>query len=69
MEYDPKDLELLNWFSAASDDPEKRRFIFSPESFDKMAPFYGFNTVDANGSVEEVFETLRRRTRRLIDKA
>jgi AbiV family abortive infection protein len=36
VEYDPKDLALLNWFSAASEDPEKRRFIFSSESFDKM---------------------------------
>jgi AbiV family abortive infection protein len=35
-EYDPKDLELLNWFSAASDDPEQRKFIFSSQSFDKM---------------------------------
>ncbi len=39
------------------------------ETFDRMAPFYGFNIVDANGSVEEVFEVLRRRTRKLIDKA
>lgn len=41
VEYEPKDLELLNWFSAASDDPEKRRFIFSRESFDRMEAFGG----------------------------
>ena len=38
------------------------------EIFDRMAPFYGFNIVDANGDTEEVFEALRRRTRRLLDK-
>ena len=38
------------------------------EIFDRMAPFYGFNIVDANGGTEEVFESLRRRTRRLLDK-
>ena len=36
VEYDSHDLALLNWFSAATDDPEKRHFIFSSESFDKM---------------------------------
>jgi AbiV family abortive infection protein len=41
VEYDAKDLELLNWFSAASDDPEKRGFIFSAESFDKMEALGG----------------------------
>src|SRR5579863_428165 len=38
------------------------------EIFDRMAPFYGFNIIDANGSMEEVFETLRRRTRALLSK-
>ena len=41
VEYDPQDLALLNWFSAASDDPEKRRFIFSSQSFDKMEALGG----------------------------
>jgi len=41
VEYDPKDLELLNWFSAASDDPEQRKFIFSSQSFDKMEALGG----------------------------
>jgi hypothetical protein len=36
VEYDPEDLALLNWFSAAADDPERRRFIFSSQSFDQM---------------------------------
>src|SRR5260221_7747430 len=38
------------------------------EIFDRMAPFYGFNVVDANGSMEEVFEALRRRTRSVLGK-
>jgi AbiV family abortive infection protein len=37
VEYRQEDLELLSWFSNANDDPEKRRFLFSQESFDKMA--------------------------------
>ncbi len=36
------------------------------EIFDRMAPFYGFNVIDANGDAEAVFENLRRRTRALI---
>jgi hypothetical protein len=39
------------------------------ETFDRMAPFYGFNVVDANGSPDEVFEALRRRTRSLLGKS
>lgn len=37
VEYKPEDLELLSWFSNVNDDPEKRKFIFSQHSFDKMA--------------------------------
>jgi AbiV family abortive infection protein len=37
VEYQQEDLDLLNWFSNVTDDPEKRKFIFSTESFDKMA--------------------------------
>ncbi len=36
VDYDPADIELLNWFSHVTDDPEKRRFIFRKESFDKL---------------------------------
>ena len=39
------------------------------EIFDRMAPFYGFNVIDANGSPDEVFESLRRRTRTLLAKS
>jgi AbiV family abortive infection protein len=35
-EFAAEDFELFQWFSAASDDPEKRKFLFSPASFDKM---------------------------------
>jgi AbiV family abortive infection protein len=37
VEYTQDALDLLNWFSGATDDPEKRKFIFSASSFDKMA--------------------------------
>jgi len=37
VEYKQDDLDLLSWFSNVTDDPDKRRFIFSQESFDKMA--------------------------------
>ena len=30
-------MDLLSWFSNATDDPEKRKFIFSETCFDKMA--------------------------------
>ena len=36
VEYPQEDLDLLNWFSNITDDPEKRKFIFSKQSFDKM---------------------------------
>ena len=39
------------------------------DTFDRMAPFYGFNVVDANGTVEDVFEKLKRRLRRVLDGA
>jgi hypothetical protein len=29
-------LDLLNWFSNVTDDPERRKFIFSKQSFDKL---------------------------------
>jgi len=32
-----------------------------------MSNFYGFNEVDANGMVEEVFEKLQRRVRELLN--
>jgi len=35
--YKQEDLDLLGWFSNVTDDAEKRKFIFSKESFDKMA--------------------------------
>jgi AbiV family abortive infection protein len=35
-DYAPADLELLQWFSVVSDDSEKRKFLFSASSFDKM---------------------------------
>ncbi len=38
------------------------------EIFDRMAAFYGFTVLDANKPVEEVFEALRRRVRRVIDQ-
>ena len=37
VDYKQEDLDLLNWFSNATDVPEKRNFIFSKTSFDKMA--------------------------------
>jgi AbiV family abortive infection protein len=37
VEYKQEDLDLLSWFSNITDDPEQRKFIFSKESFDKMA--------------------------------
>lgn len=37
VEYTQEDLDLLNWFSNVTDVPEKRNFIFSKTSFDKMA--------------------------------
>jgi dTMP kinase len=37
------------------------------EIFDRMSDFYGFNEVDANGMVEEVFEKLQRRVRELLN--
>jgi AbiV family abortive infection protein len=37
VEYKQEDLELLSWFSGVNDDPHQRKFIFSRESFDKMA--------------------------------
>jgi AbiV family abortive infection protein len=36
VEYDKADLELLSWFLMVSDDPDKRRFVFSSESFKRM---------------------------------
>jgi AbiV family abortive infection protein len=36
-EYTQEDLDLLNWFSNVTDVPEKRNFIFSKTSFDRMA--------------------------------
>jgi AbiV family abortive infection protein len=36
VEYKQEDLDLLNWFSSVTDDPERRKFIFSKQSFDKM---------------------------------
>jgi len=36
-EYGPEDLELIQWFSSVSDDPEKRKFLFNSGSFEKMA--------------------------------
>jgi dTMP kinase len=35
--------------------------------FDKMVEVYGFNVVDASGSVEEVFEDLRDRVMRVVE--
>jgi AbiV family abortive infection protein len=35
-DYAEEDIALLKWFSDASDDPEKRAFIFSSASFDRM---------------------------------
>lgn len=37
VEYRQEDLELLSWFCNANEDPEKRKFIFSRQSFDQMA--------------------------------
>jgi AbiV family abortive infection protein len=37
VEYKQEDLDLLNWFSGVTDNPEQRKFIFSKASFDKMA--------------------------------
>ena len=36
--------------------------------FDKMVETYGFNMVDASGSVEEVFKELRDRVDRVISR-
>ena len=36
--------------------------------FDKMVEVYGFNVVDASGSVEEVFEDLRDRVMRVVER-
>jgi dTMP kinase len=36
--------------------------------FDKMVEVYGFNVVDASGSVEEVFEDLRDRVIRVVER-
>jgi len=36
VEYQQADLDLLNWFSNVTDDPERRKFIFSRQSFEKM---------------------------------
>jgi dTMP kinase len=36
--------------------------------FDKMVEIYGFNVVDASGSVEEVFESLRDRVMRVVER-
>lgn len=38
------------------------------DSFDRMAEYYGFNVVDANGPVEDVFEKLRRRLRDVLNE-
>jgi len=35
--------------------------------FDRMAEYYGFNVIDANGAVEDVFETLKRRVRKTLN--
>jgi len=35
--------------------------------FDHMGDYYGFNVIDANGAVEEVFETLKRRVRKTLN--
>ena len=35
--------------------------------FDNMGDYYGFNVIDANGAVEEVFETLKRRVRKTLN--
>ena len=37
------------------------------DTFDQMGEFYGFNGVDANGTIEDVFEKLKRRLRRVLD--
>jgi AbiV family abortive infection protein len=34
--YSQDDLDLLSWFSNVTDDPEKRSFVFSKQSFDKL---------------------------------
>jgi thymidylate kinase len=34
--------------------------------FDKMVETYGFEVVDASGTIEEVFEDLRRRVERVV---
>src|ERR1700757_4344665 len=36
VEYTQEDIDLLNWFSNVTDDPERRRFIFSGQSFQKL---------------------------------
>ncbi len=37
------------------------------DTFDRMAEYYGFNSVDANGPADEVFEKMKRRLRRVLD--
>ncbi len=37
------------------------------ETLDRMAEYYGFTVIDANGPADEVFEKLKRRVRRLLD--
>lgn len=37
VEYKQEDLDLLNWFSSVTDNPQHRSFIFSKLSFDKLA--------------------------------
>ena len=41
-----------------------QKWLFA--EFDKMVETYGFEIIDASGSVEEVFETLRARVERVI---
>ncbi len=36
VEYTQESVDLLNWFSNVTNDPERRKFIFSKQSFDKM---------------------------------
>ena len=37
------------------------------DTFDRMAEYYGFGVVDANGPADAVFERLKRRLRRVLD--
>jgi|SRR5579875_1498150 len=36
VEYTQEDIDLLNWVSNVTDDPDRRRFIFSEQSFQKL---------------------------------